>query len=359
MKILLDIGHPAHVHYFKNVLNKLQADGIIVKVIARDKEMTHTLLKEYGIEFINRGKGKNTFVGKLSYLIKANFQLLRVSLNFKPDIFIGFGSPYAAQISYLLSKPSVILDDTENAKLGQLFYKNFAKTILTPDCFKPSFGKKHLKFSGYMELSYLHPNVFKFDEQILENYGISSNENYSVLRFVSWNAHHDFGHKGLSIQNKVKAVKAFSKFGKVLITSEKELPAELEPYRMKINPIHIHHILGGASLFYGESATMASESAVLGTPAVYLDDVGRGYTKEQESKYGLVFNFSESQKDQELSIIKGQEILQMGKVKFEDSKFKLINDKIDTSAFLFWFIKYYPQSQQIMQATPDCQFNFE
>jgi len=136
-----------------------------------------------------------------------------------------------------------------------------------------------LKFSGYMELSYLHPNVFRLDEQILDNYGLSLKEKYSVLRFVSWNAHHDYGHKGLSIQNKIKAVEAFSKYGKVLITSEKALPAELEPYRMKINPTHIHHILGGASLFYGESATMASESAVLGTPAVYLDDVGRGYTK--------------------------------------------------------------------------------
>ena len=262
MKILIDIGHPAHVHYFRYLIAELKGHGDEVKVIARDKEMTQLLLKEYGIDFINRGKGKNSFTGKLLYLIKADILLLHISLKFKPDIFIGFGSPYAAHVSYLLNKPSVILDDTENSKFGQLFYKKFAKTILSPDCFKPNFGKKHLKFSSYMELGYLHPNYFKLDESILYKYNLRSTETYTVLRFVSWNAHHDFGHKGLSEQTKIRAAEAFSAYGKVLITSEKELPQELEPYRMKINPIHIHHILAGASLFYGESATMASESAV-------------------------------------------------------------------------------------------------
>jgi hypothetical protein len=42
--------------------------------------------------------------------------------------------------------------------------------------------------------------------------------------------------------------------------------------------------------FFGESATMASECAVLGVPAVYAADTGRGYTDEQEVRYGLVRN---------------------------------------------------------------------
>ncbi len=35
---------------------------------------------------------------------------------------------------------------------------------------------------------------------------------------------------------------------------------------------------------------MASECAVLGVPAVYAAETGRGYTNEQESRYGLVTN---------------------------------------------------------------------
>ena len=51
--------------------------------------------------------------------------------------------------------------------------------------------------------------------------------------------------------------------------------------------------IASASLLYGESATMASEAAVLGVPAIYLDNTGRCYTREEEEKYGLVFNFTE------------------------------------------------------------------
>ena len=54
---------------------------------------------------------------------------------------------------------------------------------------------------------------------------------------------------------------------------------------------------------------MASESAVLGVPAIYIDNEGRGYTTEQENKYGLVYNYTESHEDQIKSIKKGVEIL--------------------------------------------------
>ena len=70
-------------------------------------------------------------------------------------------------------------------------------------------------------------------------------------------------------------------------------------------PEEMHTLLYYATLLYGESATMASEAAVLGTYAVYLDDVGRGYTDEEESKYGLVFNFTESIEDQ-ANLLKGR-----------------------------------------------------
>lgn len=358
MRILFDIGHPAHVHYFRHIIKRLIKEGNFVLVIARDKEMTHMLLRQYEIDFVSRGTGRNSFLGKLSYLVKANLQMLYYSFKFQPDIFIGFGSPYAAQVSFLMGKPSIILDDTENAKFGQLFYKKFASIILSPDCFKPSFGLKHIKFSSYMELCYLHPKQFTPDESILKRYDLSSKETYSILRFVSWHAHHDYGHKGLSIESKIKAVEAFRVFGKVLITSEKELPSELEPYRMKINPVHIHHILAGASLFYGESATMASESAVLGTPAIYLDDVGRGYTKEQEDVYGLVFNFKESLSDQNLSILKGIEILKSGKDCFKDSRISLLSNKINLTEFLYWIIINYPKSVSMMRENSKIQFEF-
>ena len=73
-----------------------------------------------------------------------------------------------------------------------------------------------------------------------------------------------------------------------------------------------------------------------GVPAIYLDDEGRGYTDEQEANYQLVYNFSESQVDQEKSIKKGVEILKNTKKKsfYIRQKEKLIKDKIDVTKFM-------------------------
>ena len=39
MKILFDLGHPAHVHYFKNLIKLLEKNGNQVLIIARKKTL--------------------------------------------------------------------------------------------------------------------------------------------------------------------------------------------------------------------------------------------------------------------------------------------------------------------------------
>ncbi len=39
MKILIDMGHPAHVHSFRNAIRELEKRGHSVKVTARDKDV--------------------------------------------------------------------------------------------------------------------------------------------------------------------------------------------------------------------------------------------------------------------------------------------------------------------------------
>ncbi len=345
MKIFIDIGHPAHVHYFKNLIQRLRTKGHSVFISSRDKEMAHYLLKNLCLEYFNRGKGAEGLFGKIIYTFKTDVQLYKYAKKHSPDIFISFGSPYAAHVSSLLGKPHIVLDDTENASIGQFMYKPFSNVILTPDCFSKEFGNKQIRFPSYMELSYLHPNVFTPDESIFNHLNINSDERYIIMRFVGWGAVHDIGHSGLSIDNKMKAVSSFSKHARVFISSEAPLPPELEKYKLDIPKHLIHHALAFSSMFYGESATMASESAVLGVPAIYLDNEGRGYTDEQEHNYGLVYNYSESESDQLKSIDKGVEILKTTQNSdWFDKRAKLLNDKIDLTAFLEFFIENYPQS---------------
>ena len=54
MKIFIDIGHPAHVHYFKNFIWIMQEKGHVVYISARNKEVALDLLDYYKIHYFNR-----------------------------------------------------------------------------------------------------------------------------------------------------------------------------------------------------------------------------------------------------------------------------------------------------------------
>ena len=129
-------------------------------------------------------------------------------------------------------------------------------------------------------------------------------EKLSIWRFVSWNASHDRGHTGMSMEYKIKAVKQISQYSRVLISSEGEVPKELERYRIKLSPDKIYDIMAYASLVYGESSTMAEEAAMLGVPSIYYNNKSTYYTRHLEKQYGLIYNFRESEEDQEAGIQK-------------------------------------------------------
>jgi predicted glycosyltransferase len=114
-----------------------------------------------------------------------------------------------------------------------------------------------------------------------------------------------------------------------------------------------------ASLVFGESASMAAEASYLGTPSIFIDNVGRGYTDEL-SKFDLLYHFTESSVDQEKSIEKAKEILlSKDKQRWILNAEKLSHDKIDVGSFINWFVKEYPRSKKIMFENPGYQENFK
>ena len=286
-----------------------------------------------------------------------NFKLILQSLKFKPDIFISFASPYTAQVAYLLRRPHLAFDDTEHSKYAQKLYRPFSSVILSPSCYFDNLHKRQILFNSYKELAYLHPNYFTPDSSVLKKYNINPQERYSVLRFVSWNANHDIGQKGLSNNYKINLVKQLSKFSNVYISAETSLPKELEEHKLNIKPIDFHHILAFASLYVGEGATTASECSVLGIPSIFINSLTVGYCKEQEEKYGLCHHF----KSETGVLEKAIEILndKNAKEKYIEKRNLMLKEKIDVTAFMIWFIENYPQSLQIMKENPDYQYNFK
>lgn len=352
MKILIDINHPKNVHIFKHLAKNLEDKGHKVFFTCLDKELTLQLLNAYNLEYINIAKHRKTFLGKLFNLIFYTFKLILILLKEKPTICLSQGSVYLAIAAYLTRKPHISLHDTENANFNNLFSINLSTYIITSESYEKEIKRNHIQFKGFLENAYLHPNYIDQKKH--------SDKDYIFIRFVAWGSTHDVGHQGISDKNKLLVVKSFLKYGKVVISSEIELPPELEKYKIKIKPEEIHSFLARAKLFYGESATMATESALLGVPSIYLDNEGRGYTRKLEKKFGLVYNFTESSADQTKSIKKGIDILSTNNSSYyKNLKDNFFKQSIDLTMFLEWIILNYPKSISDIETNPLIQNNFK
>lgn len=334
MNILIDINHPAHVHYFRNLYKRLIYEGHKVVVVSRNKEIEQELLSRYEIPFISRGKGAFSVVGKLFYHFYAVAVLLRIIRKHKIDKVISFMHPYGAQAAWLLRKKSILLSDTENANLHHKMSVPFATEVHTPKCFEKDLGKKHYRFNSFMELSYLHPNYYTPEPSVLDQLELKSDKPTTIVRFVSWGAVHDIGHAGITKEDKIRLIQKLSEISNVFISSEGELPVEIKKYELNIDKIKMHSLLHYAELFIGESATMASESAMLGTPAIYLDDEGRGYTNYLEKEYKIVFNFKENSNEVKGALNKAVEILDSSVDYLEISK-RIHQNSLDTTEYIY------------------------
>ena len=347
MKILVDIGHPAHVHFFKNFIKEMDKRGHSFLITARDKDVAKNLLDKYGFEYTiiserNGGLSDNKFFE----LVKRDYKIFKFAKKFKPDILMGIGGENVAHVSKLTKAKSVVFTDTEHAKTINSLTFPFADTICTPSCFKNDLGKKHIRYNGYHELAYLHPNYFTPNPAVLDEIGLGEDDTFIILRFVSWNASHDVGQHG--IQDRTALVRELERYGQVFITSEGRLDGGLAKYQIKVAPEKMHDLMYYASLYVGDSPTMATESAILGVPAVLVSSWAykAGNMEELRDKYGLMFPFS----NQDSAVKKATYLLKnnLDKSYWFKKRENLLKDKIDVTAFMVEFIENYLESSKEM-----------
>jgi uncharacterized protein len=357
MRIFIDIGHPAHVHYFKNFASIMKRKGHEFLFMIRDKESTIALIEELGFNYINRGKGGGNIFTKLGKLLFIDYQLFKAARNFKPDLFLSFASPYAAHVSRIMRKPHIAFDDTEHAVFAHILYRPFSDVVLSPSCYLKEKKRNQYFFNSFMELCHLHPNYFIPDRSVREDLGIGEKNKFIILRFVSWDANHDVGQNGLSPEAKIKLVKELKTICNVFISSESKLPDILKPYQLKTHPSKLHSILSEASLYIGEGSTTACESSILGTPSIYVNSLKVGNCNELEGEYGLCYQLI----NLDNILMKANEILlnQDNETLYGERAKKLLAEKIDPTQFMVWFVENWPLSKQIIIEDPEFQNRFK
>lgn len=334
LRIAIDILHPAHVHFFRNFYVAMQSRGHEFLVTARRKDRATELLDHYGIPYLCLSTAERGTARQALEFGCRTMRFIRAAKRFRADVLTGIMGPTIAVAGRLLRRPAWVFYDTEFARATNRWVYPLARKVITPECYQGTVGRHHVTYPGYHELAYLHPDRFTPDPDRVRAAGIDPDRPFTVVRFVGWWATHDRGEVGLTNQQKLQAVHTLQKFGPVVISSESAVPSELQPFVYCGNVEDIHHLLACASLYMGESATMASECAVLGTPAVYVATTGRGYTDDQAT-FGLVHDFRHTQFDQALEcatrLLTNYDETRITALSARDA---LLSERIDVTSYL-------------------------
>ncbi|WP_051350468.1 hypothetical protein [Dyadobacter alkalitolerans] len=355
MKFLFYFGHPAQYLFLRETIRRLiKSETHEIIVLIKTKDVLEDLLQADGIphqNILKRERGKSK-LAILWGLIQRLLTILPILIRRKPDVLIGTDASLA-QLGMLLNinRITITEDDYEVIKtLGNLTYP-FTQTILCPHvCNVGKWEHKKVGYAGYMKLGYLHPNVFKAVETIPAKYQLR--QPFVLVRLARLTAHHDFGAKGISNQMLDEIMEPITARGfQVWISSEAPLDEKYLPYLLKIQPEDIHQILAAASLLICDSQSMSVEAAMLGTPSIrYSSFAGRiSVLEELEHTYHLTYGIPPGQDESLFSRIDLLLTNPNLKEVFQERRQRMLRDKIDVTAFLFWFLENYPESADIQR----------
>lgn len=345
MRILVDITHPAHAHFFRHAITAWRADGHEVLITSRDKDMTFTLLDEFGFEHTRIGRARRGVAGLGIELAGRAWALNRIVRAFRPDVATAIAGTFIAYGCLPGRVPTVVFYDTEHAKVSNAITFPLATAVITPRAYQKSAGARHVRYNGYQELAYTHARVFTPDPSALVPEGLEPSEPFSIVRLVNWDASHDVGDYG--VQNLRDVVETLGAYGRVLLSSEKPLPPDLQPLTLRGPRTNMLHLQAFARLFFGESATMASECAMLGTPAIFLSTSRRGYIDEQQDRYGMVFSFNDPQTGQAQALAQARALLDDPATpeRWQQKRRAMLAELIDVTAFITETVPRYARKK--------------
>jgi predicted glycosyltransferase len=273
MRYLIFTNTPAHVHLYRNVVPKLQAQGHDVLVLARDYACTESLLEYFDLPYEIYG-GQNPSFQSLAVNAPRQFaRIHRLVSGFDPDIIVGRGE-YAAFAGTTTRTSTILVLDSVPHQLGHRVSSLVADSVLTPEAYRGDLGSHHYHFDGLKECAYLHPDVFTPDASVREELGVDADEEYVIVRCNAYDALHDVGATGFSVAQQRRLIRTLAEHATVFVSDEggnldfDDLPAR--PY--DIHPARIHDALAEAELLVTDTGTMATEAALVATPAVRVVD---------------------------------------------------------------------------------------
>lgn len=341
-KIIVEINHPKHFYQFKPLINVLCKNNK-VQIISRDKDVVIDLLNESRLEYKKFGLHSNRLIYKILITPLILIDYIKIIVKFKPDIVISRSSHYSIILGKVFNFKIVVFPDAEIVPIINKFVGPNADLVITPSQFNLRYGDHHKVIDGFFEETYLAPNIIKKNMFPIESLNLDKNEVFFVVRFIKWGANHDYGQHGFNENEKDEILTILQTFGKVIVSIEGKAPYMINSAEL-IHPSQLHILLHNASLYVGDSQSMATEAALLGTPSFrYNSFVG---TKDMKNfrvleDKGLMRNYYEF-KNLKMDLTKSLTRIDYHKKLHQDKIQNYFENKIDVTEQSLNILNSYP-----------------
>lgn len=279
MRVLVDVVHPAQVHFFVPLVRRLLAENHQVLMTARDKDVELGLLRALELPHRCISSARPGPSGRFLELISRNWRLAREVDAFGPDIILAKEGASACQVGWWKGVPVLAIDDTDDAWLQRWLSLPFATQLLTDERYPHRRRRNHETFRGISPLAYLVPARVA---------GVEEGERGRIgMRLVRWEASHDWGKKGLSEAQLGEWLDPLTRKCRVAVSSERCLPPLWRHLGFGGEASQWHSWLSQCHGVVSESPTVVAEAVVLGVPSVYVSPRRLWYTEHLE-ELGLI-----------------------------------------------------------------------
>jgi uncharacterized protein len=358
--------HPSKFHVFRNTINALKEKGHKIDIIIISKDVLEDLIITEGWDFNNifpegrKIKNLPMYVGAGINTIKSLIRFEKYLWRKKYDLIV---TDDLIVINAKIRKiPTIYFQDDDITAVPQTIpLLMFAKHILSPFCSNMgSYQTKKISFHGFKELAYLHPNKFIPNYEVVKQFNPNRTK-YFIIRLVNLKAIHDGGKKGLNNDDVFRIIEILKPYGHTYISSERELPSELNRYRINIKVTEIAHSLYFSTILISDSQTMSAEAGILGTPFIRCNDfIGKiSNLNELENKYKLGFGVPINNKESIFSLVENLAKKRYLKEEWISKRDNMLSDQIDLTNFMIWLFENYPESIKILEKNSKYQLNFK
>ncbi|MCF7853741.1 MAG: DUF354 domain-containing protein [Candidatus Pacebacteria bacterium] len=268
MHILFDIIHPAHINFYKNLVQRLDREGHRITMLYLQRGAVPRIMREeFGnYAMIPAGKHAKSTLGL--YFKTGLLRTLSLACKIarlRPDASFTVAGFQTDFLSRIFRYKSISAYD-DPGHINFTLSRRFAHRFVLPDCLQFT-GQNIIPFKGLKEWAYLSPTYFRPDIDTLQPYDLKPKD-YIFIRNV------DTGTLNYRSQTEDIILQLYTlglnRQNVVLSLEDKDKRKLFSEWLILDEPVpDIHSLMFYSRLVLANGDSMAREAAQLGVPSVY------------------------------------------------------------------------------------------